>query len=307
MNQEILSKNPKKFLAMTGYTVQEFEALSLYFTVLFEEKMKTGTLSGKPRKKRKYTPYKKSPLPTAADNMLFILIYLKSGTIQEVHASLFGMHQSDANKRIHFLHPLLYAALKAAGESPARNADSSNIGSGGKFFLHDGTERPVVRPKNKEAQLLFYSGKKKQHSLKNILLMNELCRIIFLSDTCEGKKHDKKAADEAGYGEHFPEGSILLQDTGFQGFTAGNAAILQPKKKPKGGELTAEEKENNKAISKIRIRIEHVISSVKRYRILKDEIRNWKNGFRDEVMETCCGLHNFRLRFRPWTPVAVWN
>jgi hypothetical protein len=57
---------------------------------------------------------------------------------------------------------------------------------------------------------------------------------------------------------------------------------------------------NNRAISRIRIRIERAIGEVKRYRIVKDKIRNWKDGFRDKVMETCSGLHNFRLNFRPW-------
>ena len=76
--------------------------------------------------------------------------------------------------------------------------------------------------------------------------------------------------------------------------------ILQPKKKPRGGELTAEEKEYNHRISRIRIQVEHAIGGVKRYRIVKDQLRNWKQGFRDQVMETCCGLHNFRLNFRSW-------
>jgi hypothetical protein len=57
----------------------------------------------------------------------------------------------------------------------------------------------------------------------------------------------------------------------------------------------------NQAISRIRIRIEHIIGSVKRYRIVKDTVRSWKNNFRDQVLETCCGLHNFRIRFRPWS------
>ena len=92
----------------------------------------------------------------------------------------------------------------------------------------------------------------------------------------------------------------MYQDTGFQGFTLAGVTILQPKKKPRGKELTPEEKEDNRLISKIRIRIEHAIGGVKRYRIVKDKIRNWKQGFRDKVMETCCGLHNFRLNFRPW-------
>lgn len=129
-------------------------------------------------------------------------------------------------------------------------------------------------------------------------MINALCKIILLTLTCEGKKHDKKAADEADY--RLPEDSTLYQDTGFQGFTLAGVTIIQPKKKPRGKELTPDDKENNRLISKIRIRIEHAIGGVKRYRIVKDKIRNWKQNFRDKVMETCCGLHNFRLNFRPW-------
>ena len=92
----------------------------------------------------------------------------------------------------------------------------------------------------------------------------------------------------------------MYQDTGFQGFALEGVIVLQPKKKPRNKELTNEDKENNRAISRIRIRVEHAICGVKRYRIVKDQLRNWKKGFRDQVMETCCGLHNFRLNFRPW-------
>ena len=97
-----------------------------------------------------------------------------------------------------------------------------------------------------------------------------------------------------------PSGSVLYQDSGFQGFTLAGINIIQPKKKPKGRELTVEEKENNRDISSIRTRVEHAIAGVKRYRIVQDKLRNWKKGFSDLVMETCCGLHNFRLNFRPW-------
>ena len=113
-----------------------------------------------------------------------------------------------------------------------------------------------------------------------------------------GKKHDKKLADESGY--RVPEGSVLAQDTGFQGFRLEGVAILQPTKKPRGGELSYADKVRNRLILSIRVRIEHAIGGVKRYRIVKDKLRNWKPGFRDLVFETCCGLHNFRLNFRPW-------
>jgi hypothetical protein len=76
--------------------------------------------------------------------------------------------------------------------------------------------------------------------------------------------------------------------------------MLQPRKKPRGGELSYADKVRNRLISSIRVRIEHAIGGVKRYRIVKDKLRNWKPGFRDLVFETCSGLHNFRLNFRPW-------
>jgi hypothetical protein len=306
MKYEKLSKNPKQFLAMTGYTSEEFDSLLPYFEIRFADELKRKTLTGNRRTGRGYGEYKSSPLSGSRGNLLFILVYLKQGMTQENLASLFGMHQPDANRRIHFLHPLLKGALKDSGELPVRDAERLDFENEKQnIFLHDGTERPVVRPKDNDKRRLYFSGKKRWHSLKNILISDALCRVVFLSFTCEGKKHDKKAADEAGYSDCFPEGAVLLQDTGFQGFSAESVRIIQPKKKPRGGELTEEEKERNRKISGIRIRIEHVISGVKRYRIVKDKIRNWKKGFRDTVMETCCGLHNFRLRFRPWTPVAI--
>jgi hypothetical protein len=75
---------------------------------------------------------------------------------------------------------------------------------------------------------------------------------------------------------------------------------LPPQKKPRNGELTDDEKALNRLVSQLRIRIEHAIGGVKRYRMVKDKLRNWKSGFRDTVIETCCGLHHFRLQFRPW-------
>ncbi len=97
----------------------------------------------------------------------------------------------------------------------------------------------------------------------------------------------------------------MYHDMGFQGMEIEGVILIQPKKKPRGGELTAEEKEENRRINRIRVLIEHVISSVKRYRIVKDKFRQWREGIHDMVMETCCGLHNFRLRYRPWRKLSI--
>ena len=77
-----------------------------------------------------------------------------------------------------------------------------------------------------------------------------------------------------------------------------------PLKTPRGQELTREQQRANQALHRRRLRIEHVNSSVKRCRIVKDRIRLWKEGVRDLVMEICCALHNFRVRLSPWQPMV---
>jgi hypothetical protein len=163
---------------------------------------------------------------------------------------------------------------------------------------HDGTERPIHRPTDPEDQQEYDSGKKKRRTINNLLMIDEACRVCFLSETYAGKAHDKSLAYLVGY--TLPVGSCLYQDLGFQGVLLDGVTIVQPKKKPPGGELTPPEKAANRAISSIRIRIEHAIGGVKRYRMVKDKIRLLKDGIRDTIMETCCGLHNFRLQYRPW-------
>ena len=166
------------------------------------------------------------------------------------------------------------------------------------LFYHDGTERSVQRPVDTDEQEEYYSGKKKGHTVKNILLIGETCAVEYLSPTHAGKWHDKSIADDESY--HLPADSTLYQDMGFQGFTVATVTIQQPTKKPRGGELTPEQKEENRRIASERMRIEHAICGVKRCRIVKDKIRYWQDTIRDMVMEIACGLHNFRLRFRPW-------
>jgi len=122
--------------------------------------------------------------------------------------------------------------------------------------------------------------------------------MAFLRPTYEGNASEKSMAELTGY--TLPAGSCLDQDKGFQGFFLPGVTIFQPKKNPRGGNLTPPERATNRQISSIRMRSEHAIGGVKRYRIVKDTIRLLKDGIRDAIMETCCGLHNFRLEYRPW-------
>jgi hypothetical protein len=305
-NYARLSEKPKHFHSMTGHTLEEFAALLPAFRNAFLIYMQTHTLAGKERQKRSYVVYRNCPLPTIEDKLVFILVYLRRASTQDLLGELFGMPQPVANKWIHLLHPCLQKALAVLGAMPARTAEELKLQMvEQQIYFQDGTERAIPRPNDQESQRFYYSGKQKRHTLKNVVLINEHCRIVLLTLTCEGKKHDKKVSDEADF--ELPSGSCLYQDTGFQGFALEGVIIVQPKKKPKGKALTQDDKDRNRQISSVRVRVEHAIGGAKRYRIVKDKIRNWKDDFRDQVMATCCGLHNFRLTFRPWhyDPISV--
>jgi len=105
--------------------------------------------------------------------------------------------------------------------------------------------------------------------VKNTLIGDVEDRLVhYLSETYPGRVHDKHICDAEE--PVFLADIGLFQDTGFQGYHPAGVHIYQPKKKPKGKELTPEEKEENTIISSIRILIEHIIAGVKRCRIVKD-------------------------------------
>jgi hypothetical protein len=103
------------------------------------------------------------------------------------------------------------------------------VNEGAPDLLIDGTERRRQRPKDARKQEEHYSGKKKTHTDKNILLANAHSRkVVYLSPTEMGKKHDKKIADE--HAIQYPAGATLGKDTGFQGYEPQGVLTFQPKK-----------------------------------------------------------------------------
>jgi hypothetical protein len=112
--------------------------------------------------------------------------------------------------------------------------------------------------------------------VKKVVLVNRQLTIEFLSPTHQGLVHDKRIVDTTPY--PLPHGSLLLQDLGFLAFTLEGVSIEMPTKKPRGGQLTPEQKAANQALARRRVAIEHVNSSIKRCRILKDVVVSCAKG-----------------------------
>jgi hypothetical protein len=233
LDYDTLKQDERKFVALTGITPAEFHRLLPAFARAYARVFPaTKTQAGTPRQRRRGAG-RKAVLLRPADKLLFILVYQKAYPLQELLGSLFDLSQSRVNRWVHRLLPILVRALDGLGFLPARNPRgfSRHERRQGEppALIIDGTERRRQRPKNPEKQVLHYSGKKKVHSDKNIVIVNAASRrVSYLSGTYAGKTHDKKVAE--GEAIRYPRRSTLYKDTGFQGYEPRVQRTCQPKK-----------------------------------------------------------------------------
>jgi hypothetical protein len=191
-------------------------------------KTKAGT-----SRQRKAGAGRKGSLPSIEQKLLFALVYQKSYPLQSVMGELFGMGQPQANEWIHVLLPILKQALQDLGYAPERDPKKFKKKEQDRKdavdSIIDGTERRRQRPKKAEKQALHYSGKKKIHSDKNVVIATaKKKRVSFLSQTYPGKTHDKNVADTENIS--YPKHIRLHKDTGFQGYEPTVSKLFQPKK-----------------------------------------------------------------------------
>ena len=235
LRYEELKTKPRKFLALTSLTPDEFEDLVPAFERAYLRVYPSSkTMVGKSRK-RKAGAGRKGSLASIEQKLLFALVYQKSYPLQSVLGELFGMEQSRANEWIHRLLPILQQALDDLGMMPERDPQQfkskENRRPDAVHSIIDGTERRRQRPKSPEKQALHYSGKKKIHTDKNVIIATaKNKRISYLSQTYPGKMHDKNVADTENIS--YPKHITLHKDAGFQGYEPKVRKLYQPKKSP---------------------------------------------------------------------------
>jgi len=129
-------------------------------------------------------------------------------------------------------------------------------------------------------------------------------RIVYLGATARGSTHDKIQAETDA--PPFPPDSRGGADLGFQGYHPPNLVLTIPLKKPKGGELTGDERAANTALAKLRVPVEHAIRGMKRQRIVTAIFRNTSAGMLDLAAEVSAGLYNLTNQYRyGGTPVGA--
>ena len=228
-----LKEKPREFLSVTSLTDEEFQVLLPTFEKCYQLLLPPKPKPTKKKKQRASGGGRKAKLSSISDKLLFILAYQKTSPLQTMHGLHFGLSQGRVNYWVHRLLPVLQKSLSDLGMKPERVgeqvADLAEASEGGANLSLDASERLLQRPVNEDKQRAKYSGKKKTHTDKNLLLVNENTKkVVYLSETVEGKMHDKKLADKSQIS--YPKNASLTQDTGFQGYQPKGVLTQQPKK-----------------------------------------------------------------------------
>lgn len=288
-------KSDRTLKSLTGLSKKEFDALVLQFACLIRE------FFAKKKRRRAIGGGRIGALNGAKEKLFFILFYLKVYPTYDLAGFFFGTDRCQPCRWVKHLLPILEKVLDRNFVLPKRKISTVE-----EFLNHfpevkdifiDGTERYRQRSRSSKKQKKNYSGKKKAHTRKNIVGTDAKKRVLFVSPSKGGRRHDKHLLDKAGWLSGIPPGTTLWVDTGFQGIEHNldkNVEIMRPEKRKKGESLSLVQKQNNKAISSLRMIVENAIGGIKRFGALTQLYRN-KNGQDDKFFLIAAALWNFHL------------
>jgi hypothetical protein len=253
--------------------------------------------------------------------VVLVLTYLRLHIPQETVALLLGATQTDVSRELRRLLPLIRQVLPAPevwevveeGETltEADILELAQLAEG--RALVDATEQQVYRSQDNAKRKAHYSGKKKAFTLKTQVVTDGEHHIVAISEAVPGATHDKKLSDEVKTVERLPDGCEADADKGYQGLaqqvtlvTVRNTeteeeqqvprlTVKTPFKKPKGQELTDEQKAFNRQLAAIRVRVEHCIGWVKNWAIIATRFR-CAHSIYTLVMQVVCGLVNWQTQ-----------
>ena len=301
MNINKILNNKRLTLALTGLTPQEFTALLPSFEQAWQEKKQRDYRINRKHRVRKPGGGRRGFLPGIQDKLFFILFYYKCYPTYDMLTFLYGFDRANGFRRQKQLTAILETTLGKKLVLPERRLkkveEFFKMFPEAKEVFVDGSERPIQRPKDPKQQKDRYSGKKKRHTVKNILITDKNRRIGFLSKTESGRKHDFAMLKEHSPPRYIPQKVKQHLDLGFKGYQAQfpDHRISIPERKPRTRALCQTKLIQNKKKSSIRVLVEHAIAGVKRLRITTDVFRNKVKDSDDKAMLISCGLWNYHL------------
>ena len=275
-----LRTHPSVFRHLTGLTVPAFDTLAGELVLVLDQAHR-ATLD-RPDRQRAVGGGDTFDL-TTADHLLLTVIWLRQYPTNEVLGFLFGVSDSTASRTRTRVLPHLERAGKDTMRMPdpgvgrRKKLPALLADTPGLAVVIDSFEQRTQRPKRR--QRAYYSGKKKAHTLKSQVVVDEESgRVVDVSDSAPGRQADLKLLKRSRVLRRLPKGVGALGDSGDQGIADLHPAGACPRRKPRGKERPPEDRKYNRAFSRRRIVVEHTIGRLRRFRAVAEVNRHGRTG-----------------------------
>lgn len=267
--KQINKLRPGRLRALTGMTVN---ALGELLVIVLPElvRRREQAKRERPDRQRAVGGGNKRTL-SPAQEVLLVLIYLRHNVAHEVVGQMFGVSADSSENLFHEIVPVLRELLPAnrfesekrfRRQGPGLSLEQTDR------ILIDSFETAIPRPSSQERQKRVYSGKKRRHTLKTQIVTDVTGEVLDIDAGHRGPTADKKLYEASRVAHEFPQAS-KQGDLGYQ----GTDGIEVPHKKPRGGALTPQQREENRALARVRVHVEHGIRRVKGFKIVRENYR----------------------------------
>jgi hypothetical protein len=295
LRRQHLSAHPTAFRAMTGLPVSLFdELLEDVLPAYHQARAKRLDRPGRQRAIGGGDSFDLDP----ADQILLTIVWLRQYPTQEVVGFLFGVSDSTALRAIARCLPL----LEQSGRDTMRMPDPGR-GRRKKLaqllaetpelaVIIDTFEQRIQRPRRQ--QRAYYSGKKKAHTLKvQVAVDEETGEVADVAESRPGRWSDLKVLRRSKLKGRLPGGLGALGDLAYVGVADWHPEGLgaTPRRKPRGQPRPEEDRRFNRAFSRRRIKVEHTIGRMRRYQALSQVDRHHRRGHAARV-RAVAGLVN---------------
>jgi len=298
-----LTSAPPVFRAMTGLSVGEFDALAAELLPAYATAERVRL--GRPGRRRAIGGGRRFTLPPR-DHLLLAVVWLRRYPTNAVLGYLFGVSEYVALRTVARVMPLLEAhgldtmRLPDPGKWHRPRLDDLLRDTPGLAVLIDTFEQRVQRPKGRAEADAHYSGKKRQHTLKAQVAVDEVTgEIVDVAPSVRGPTHDLTLIKDSGLLARLPAGVGALGDLAYLGLAEAHPAGLgaTPRRKPRGRPRPEVDIAYNRAFARRRVKAEHAIGRLRRYEALAQADRHHRRGHTARV-RAAAGLVNRQLRDR---------
>jgi len=308
LSYDELCRHPAAFPSLTGMTRAEFDDLLGRFRQA-EADLRANSQGtrrdGRPRERKAGAGRRYEH--GVADRMLMALLWLRVYPTYEVLGFFFALHKRNAQLNV-------LAALEVLdslsdfpfdrpgpGRKKARSAGEVMSAFPAVRVIIDAKEQRINKPRGEEAQRPYFSGKKKAHTIKTQVVVDTRGRIEAVSESVPGSTHDLTLMVKSGVLEGLGEGEAAMTDKGYVGVDKHypGVGVVLPFKKPRGGELSEEQRGHNREVSRQRIVVEHTMAQLNRFTVLRQVFRAKKRERHSRVTRVVAKVVNRRLAVTP--------